>query len=328
MSKPLLLLCLFVLVFVFGGVEYCMQGRRSLKPHLESPLDRTPRVRKILESIDSHSIMDHSSSSSLGSMHDFNLKMPNLMQMMDIFFKKKQDDFEKNKRRLTQLEIQRGILSREPLKREYYNPNLSMDHDKFHSQSSSYYENHSFNSYHPRYEDVKNETSAMKQIPCFLRNDSIYYPSHPPNYALPNDSNLEAFQIPNEPYLKPSDHLSGDDESCLENLIFKHTLEENDVFLENPSLDDPLDFDLKKNWDETRYIFEDIPMLSLENPSFGRELISSSFQVLHDSSFQVPFLVSWVVDCELSFSESNFEFDSYFLVAANPLPFALFKLVL
>ena len=52
--------------------------------------------------------------------------------------------------------------------REYYNPNLSMDHDKFHSQSSSY-ENHSFNSYHPSYQDVKNETRAMKQIPFFFK---------------------------------------------------------------------------------------------------------------------------------------------------------------
>ena len=100
---------------------------------------------------------------------------------------------------------------------------------------------------------VKYYGHAMKDsIPCddpYLRNDSNYYHSHPPNYALPNDSHLEAFQIPNEPNLRPSDHLSGDDDSCLEDLIFKNSLEANDSTMENLSLD-PLDFDLRENFEE------------------------------------------------------------------------------
>ena len=146
-----------------------------------------------------------------------------------------------------------------------------------------------------------------------------------------------------------------DDDSCLEDLIFKHSLEENDVIMENHSLD-PLDFDLKENFEEhlvnlndymikgkdsclddpfdfglkeafveNKHIFEDIPKITLDTPSLEIDLLSSQFHTLHEPSLQIPLLEPWVVDCEPSFSVTNQTDHSYFLTVADEPIFIFFE---
>ena len=51
-------------------------------------------------------------------------------------------------------------------------------------------------------------------------------------------------------------------------------MDENDLVLETPPLDDPLDSNFKEKVEEISYIFEEVPELPLENPPFGTDLIS------------------------------------------------------
>ena len=99
-----------------------MQGRRSLKPHLESPLDKTPpRLRKILESIDSPSIMDFNPSSS--STHESEPNNPDMImaqfgqsitEKFELMLKNQQDFYE---RRIAQMMEQReNHVGRAPMK--------------------------------------------------------------------------------------------------------------------------------------------------------------------------------------------------------------------
>ena len=87
-----------------------MQRLRSLKPHLYSPLDREPRVRKILESIDSPSIMDsHASSSSHGfEPQNPDMTMAHFGQMLEIMLQNQRNQQETIDKIFVQLERQRG----------------------------------------------------------------------------------------------------------------------------------------------------------------------------------------------------------------------------
>ena len=88
-----------------------------------------------------------------------------------------------------------------------------------------------------------------------------------------------------EHYLDLNDQIVEGDDLQLEDLILNHSLEENDFIMENLSCEDIFYFFLRENFEENQSIFEVIPELTLENPTLGIDLISSSFQMLHKSSF-------------------------------------------
>ena len=80
-----------------------MQGRRSLNPPSESPLDRTPPRRKILETIDSPFVMA-SSSGFHSEQNDPNMIMAqfgqSITEKFELMMKNQQDFYE---RRIAQL---------------------------------------------------------------------------------------------------------------------------------------------------------------------------------------------------------------------------------
>ena len=135
-------------------------------------------------------------------------------------------------------------------------------------------------------------------------------------YAL----HIDTFQIPDEHILDSNDHLIEDENICLQNLICNHSLDDNKI--ENHPLEDTFDLGLKEFFEENQNIFEDIPHITLDKPSLGIDLVSSSFHMLHESALQIPLLEPWVVDCEPIHSEPNFYsiFDSDFLDADEPPP--------
>ena len=110
-----------------------MQGRRSLKPHLESLIDREPRVRRILCSFESPSIMEHPSSSS-SEQNETNLAIAQFGQLMNDMMKNQQEQFEHMERRFARLEEIRprdNHLLRQPMK-DYYNPGAYMQRQGIH----------------------------------------------------------------------------------------------------------------------------------------------------------------------------------------------------
>ena len=52
-----------------------------------------------------------------------------------------------------------------------------------------------------------------------------------------------------------NDHMIGDDDLCLENLVFNHSMEKDDFLMKNHLHDDPFDFVLREIFEENRYIF-------------------------------------------------------------------------
>ena len=350
-------------------------------------------------------------------MDNSQFTMANLMQLMESLIKKQNDMFEENMKRLDQLKNP----PRKPPMREYYNPNVNRDYDTLYPKFSPPFEHSSFDSFHSSHQDVNFETRGMKQSSSFkIIEENNWYisycPTHPPNCDLSNDLHLETFLIPSEPNLIPSDQLSVDDDSCLEDLIFKDPLEVNNEIMENLPLD-PLDFDLRENLEEHHLdlndqiiededlqfedlisnhflknndsimenfslelidlredfenhyldlnnsrikdediqledlilnhpleendsimtnlssddvsdfdlmnnysILEDVSNLTLELPSFGRELISSSYFVFHATTLQVPHLEPWMIEYEPSSFEPPLEFDSYLFDVADTPP--------
>ena len=101
-----------------------------------------------------------------------------------------------------------------------------------------------------------------------------------------------------------------DNDLGLEELILKHSSDEKDTdLMENLSLYmGPQD-----NFEEIKYIFVEIPKNPLVNPSLGQKFISSSSQVLYDSTF--PYLEIFRVEP----SPSKTNHDSYFLAIEEPL---------
>ena len=159
---------------------------------------------------------------------------------------------------------------------------------------------------------IKFHPGAAEKIKDFERK------IQPKDQSSVEELDLENFHILDEKNLEPNDHIIGDDDdSFFENLITKPSFDTKEIIMDNSFLDDIFEVGSRTT------IFEEKPRLQLPNSSFGKEIITSSYQMLHDSLPQISSLVPWIIHYEPSHSNPNTIPDSDLLTVSEPLSISI-----